>query len=426
MLGTLSFNIIEFINFYLMYVIVFNIRFTDKKLRYLMVVCGSLVINFFVYVFMDKSIGNILTAVLGILSAIVLTESKRYKVVLLFPFVYFISSLINVTGSYVLAYVMNIKPEQVYESPLLTFVSECTAVIILLIWSALNKNRERKEIHVTAGQYIWALLGVVCLLFVIGFVQGLILNEFDFLIQIKEKLVLFTTILAFCFVGLNFTLHNSWKKNIIYKTENEKYDMFINKQEAYIKRVILEDERRRKIKHDMNAHILAMSIMLKNKQYDELNSYFEELKELLDDSNVKKYTGIMAVDSVISEFYCRAEEIHTACTWEGYLNSEGNVTVFELCVLFSNLLGNAVEAIEQADGERKLDVYAENVGENIVITIGNSCKSDVNIMERPTSKKGDNISHGLGLRNVEEIINKHNGSIKYCGQAGWFQVNIVI
>lgn len=426
MIGLISFNIIEFINFYLMYVVVFNMRFTYKKLRYLVMIAGSLIINLLVYVCIDKDIGNVLTALLGLVSAVLLTESKRYKVVLIFPFVYFISSLINVTGSYLLAFALNLNPKHIYTSPLLTFISECTAIIVLLVWNVLNKNRQRKEIKITVSQYIIALLGIICLLFVLGFVQGLILNEFGFLIQIRRELVVFTIILAFCFLGLNLILQKTWKKSLIYKMENEKYDMYIDKQEAYIKKVIMEDEKRRKVKHDMNAHILAMSTMLKNKQYKELDNYFLELRTLLDDSKVEKYTGLAAVDSIISECYYNAREKNVVCAWEGKLNSEGKLTVFELCVLFSNLLKNALEAIEQSEGERKIDVRVGYIGDNIAISIGNSCNPDINTVERPKSKKIDKILHGLGLRNVEEIIDKYNGTIKYSGQAGWFQVNIVI
>jgi len=426
MIGVVSYNIIEFINYYLTYVILFNVRFTSKKIRYLLVFCVSILVNLLVYLFLNRQVFNIVTTFMGAFAVIVLTTDKRYKVLLIFPFVYFISSLINLSGSYVLASVIKVNPEYVYESPLLTFISECTAVIVLLVWSKVNRNKTRREIKLSPGQYILALVGIICLLFVVGFVQGLIVNEFEFLIEIKGKLVIFTTVLAFCFLGLNFVLYRTWKDNALNKMENEKYEVFLNQQESYIKTIILEDERRRKIRHDMNAHILAMSVMLENKQYEELDIYFNNLKEKINESDIRKYTGVIAVDSIISELFNRARENAVICTWDGGLNLECKATVFELCVIFSNLLANAVEELEQLGGERKLDVYVKNIGDGTIIKVGNSCRIDTVVTDRPISKKGDSAYHGLGLRNVEDVVDKYKGSIKYHGESGWFEVEIVL
>lgn len=426
MIGVVSYNIIEFINFYLTYVILFDVKFTSKKIRYLVVLCVSILVNLLVYLLLDRQVFNIATTFMGAFAAMVLTTDKRYKVLLNFPFVYFISSLINISGSYVLASVIKVNPEYVYESPMLTFLSECTAIIVLLVWSRVNRNKKRIEIKLSLGQYLLALIGIICLLFVVGFVQGLILNEFELLNEIKGKLVIFTTVLAFCFLGLNFVLYRTWKDNALNKMENEKYEVFLNQQEAYIKTIILEDERRRKIKHDMNAHILAMSIMLKNKQYEELDIYFDTLKEKINESDIRKYTGVIAVDSIVNDFFNSAQEKNVICTWEGCLTSECKVTVFDLCVIFSNLLANAVEELEQLDGERKLDVYVKNIGDGTIIKVGNSCKLETVVTERPISKKGDSTYHGLGLRNVEDVVDKHKGAIKYHGESGWFEVEIVL
>ena len=71
---------------------------------------------------------------------------------------------------------------------------------------------------------------------------------------------------------------------------------------------------------------------------------------------VQKFTGVGAVDAIISEWYQKAVEDGIAWDWSGRFPEETAFETFDLCVLFSNLLSNAVEAARQVEDGREKKV----------------------------------------------------------------------
>ncbi len=426
MLGTLLYNTVEFLNYYFTFKYLMNIKFTQKKWKYLVIIAFSFVVQIIVF----YTVGNIwrdkLTVALGLLGALILTESKRWKVLFLYPLAIFISSLINIVGSFLLAALLGITQLAVCKSVWLTCLAECTAIILLLIYNKIRSQKEKDELQLSIGQYVLMVLGAGGFFVIIAFSQAIDRNEWAIFYGNRNLIVCSCLLIAFCFFILSMWQQITWKRAYKYQMDNEKYEMFLLSQEKHIRTLITEDEKKRKLRHDMNAHMLAMNTLIKNEQWEELQQYFSQIKNNLNEIQVEKYTSISAVDAIISEWHSRAVELQATWIWEGTIAPTERITIFELCTVFSNLLSNAVEAIEKVETERKIHIKVTNFQEKIIMSIGNSCEQRIHTQLRPKTSKNDETNHGLGLRNVEDIVNKHDGSITYQGKAGWFQVEIIL
>ena len=85
----------------------------------------------------------------------------------------------------------------------------------------------------------------------------------------------------------------------------------------------------------------------------------------------------------------------------------------DVCSMFANLIDNAIEA--------NLNIYSDNLEKEIVLKsayISEVCviKIENNKENQVLSKnsnfittKKDKYAHGIGLKNVREIVNKYNG-----------------
>lgn len=101
----------------------------------------------------------------------------------------------------------------------------------------------------------------------------------------------------------------------------------------------------------------------------------------------------------------------------------------ETCSLLGNLLDNAIEACMRMDynANKWVSVKIENQKQLLFIKIENSI-NEAPVMEkgRPVSVKGDKKRHGYGLKNVERILNKYDGTIAYLSRDKAFQIELLI
>ncbi len=426
MIGVMLYTLMEFLNFYVAYKVVFGITFTKRKNPYVFVILATWAVQIGVMYLVDDTWRDIVATIAGMFGATVLTQSKKWKVLCLYPLVFFLSSFINVLGSYGIAALLGITQQIVVDSIVLTLLAECTAIIIFTVIGIIMKKYCHREISLSAGQYLVFLVGAVCFFAIIGFAQGVFQEEMGTLIKMKNVIVLASVAVAFLFILLSVWQQITWREKLRYQMENEKYEMFLAGQEEHIRMLMIEDEKRRKLRHDMNAHMLAMRTMAEREEWDMLREYLGKMEESLADVAVNKYTMISAVDAIVDEWQRKALQHNAEWTWEGILGKIEGVTVFELCVLFSNLLSNAVEAIEKLEQNKRIEIKVSGFQGKNVISIGNTCGAVTMDGERLITSKSDKLFHGLGLKNVEEIVKKYNGHIDYEITEGWFQVNIVL
>ena len=85
-----------------------------------------------------------------------------------------------------------------------------------------------------------------------------------------------------------------------------------------------------------------------------------------------------------------------------------------------------MEAVVKAEGEKKIEIYCGAYQENIVIRVSNTCSQDFDLeMTRKTSKS-DAKNHGLGLRNIQTMVERRNGSFQIKMEDGVFKAEVTI
>lgn len=425
MLGVVLYTILELLNYYVVYNKVFGVVFRKKKVPYIILILLSCFVQIGVLYFVDNTWRDIIALGAGLIIAPILAETSKLKTIALFPVVSVISGLVNTIGSYGLAAILGISQESVCDSVRLTLMAECTAIIVFTVYRFVVKKKLLNELSLGFRQYCCLILGIICCGFMIAFSQGLFMDH-DFVYRIKNEILIASIVLAFLFIVLSFWQQITWKRAQKYQMENEKYQLYLGKQEEHIHMLINEDERRRRLKHDMHAHMTALDMLAQKGDLVALRQYIQKMEHSLVGEQMNKYTGIFAVDAIISEEHNKAIEQHVSWSFKGNLQGVSDISIFELCTIFSNLLENAMEAIEKVDGDKKIETNVSNFRGKIVLVVGNSCDENIIGDARPQTIKKDKSNHGLGLKNVEEIVNKREGSINYQVKNGWFEVTVIL
>lgn len=164
-----------------------------------------------------------------------------------------------------------------------------------------------------------------------------------------------------------------------------------------------------KLYHDIKHHLRALERLLQNGDQREALSYIESVQQPLQCKMIPVHTGVDIVDTVIYEAKEKAEQRNILLVVETpILPSELKLEDREFCVLFANLLNNALEAAK------------EQIRLNVAITAGFFVIEMQNdYKEKPVVKNNhfvsereqDSLAHGWGMKIIEQIVEKYQGEL---------------
>lgn len=184
----------------------------------------------------------------------------------------------------------------------------------------------------------------------------------------------------------------------------------------------------RSIKHDMQAHMIALQHYIEKDQLDKAKEYLKEMRSYqIFQSTPIRDTGNDMVNAVIYSALERGEsEVRLSST--GYIPENTTIADYDLCTIFSNLFSNSVEACKKLKVQDKvITLDITEAGGYLTISIENPVEWKVNkkILGRSTTK-ADKAEHGFGIRNVKAAIKKYNGDMVYEVTDRLFRVKVTL
>lgn len=222
-------------------------------------------------------------------------------------------------------------------------------------------------------------------------------------------LVLF---LFFAFVLYVYTLGTTQEQNQRLSEENIIQQMELKQYEQVVSSV----EELRSIKHDMQNHMTVISAMLHEKQYEKACSYIDTYTDKLNQTHRIISSGNIPIDCIVTNKLSYAHAQHIKTTHSIFLPKDILIDDIQLCTLIGNLFDNAIEActkIKEPD-KRYIDFQIKPFNCMMSIYMENSCIGDYVIDKNgklKTSKQTDIINHGIGLKRIEEIVERANGFV---------------
>ena len=204
--------------------------------------------------------------------------------------------------------------------------------------------------------------------------------------------------------------------NILYYRESSLKSEYLRMAQEHYNNLAEHMFEVRSIRHDMMAHMNAMEYLIQEGKTGEVITYLHEMKENMGRKNNKKIdVGIELVNAVMENELKKAD-LDTHFSVEGYLADQPAISDFDMCVIFSNLLSNAVEACKRISGmeNKAIQLEIKQINGNLLIEMKNPIYEQI-ALERLgayTSKK-DSVSHGYGIYNIRKTIEKYGGDIEF-------------
>ncbi len=205
----------------------------------------------------------------------------------------------------------------------------------------------------------------------------------------------------------------------------------------YAARVTRENEQRyfdevnrqyiesRKIKHDINNHLLALQALIEKGQIDEAKRYIRDVSEKTENASNLVNTGSKVINALLFKKTEKAQAEHKTLVLDVRCSlSALNVSDYDLCSVFGNMLDNALEATREGDEiilriDRQMDmlyIACENP------FVGELRKSGDRIVTTKANPEG----HGYGIRRIREIAGHYGGEANVVSENGCFRIEVLL
>ena len=211
---------------------------------------------------------------------------------------------------------------------------------------------------------------------------------------------------------------------------------------------MLEEQYRQseRLRHDMKNHIVALSGLLENKEYKKMAEYLKAM-EYSGNLGSGEITGSTAVDAILYQKRTYAEQNNILWECNVKIPKVCDINEFDLCVLFGNLLDNAVEACERMHSgvNRFINIQSKTVKGCFLLEIRNSTEmtdtpsarytsADISRMSHNRSDvpsmlythKKNPEKHGIGLLNIDDVVRNYSGAMDIDVKDGIFMTSILI
>jgi hypothetical protein len=195
---------------------------------------------------------------------------------------------------------------------------------------------------------------------------------------------------------------------------------------AYYKELVEKEKNTRKFRHDIKNLLLGLYTLISENKNDEAISYINELQDILEQGRPLYNSGNFIADAILTEKSKIAEKINTKIVMNGQIPAD-KIKDVDMVIVLANLLDNAIEACEKMAGEKTITVNTVAKKNIWVINVSNPSRSvNVGRANEITTTKRDPSLHGFGLKNVERVANKYEGSMEIKYESGVFSNKVTM
>lgn len=173
----------------------------------------------------------------------------------------------------------------------------------------------------------------------------------------------------------------------------------------------------RSVRHDYLNHLQVIYGLLELEEYEELKEYLKPVyKEMMKMGKALK-TSKPALNALLMAKMKEAEGQGI----DVYVEVKSDLKhlpleVWQLCKVLSNLLDNAMTALKEKDGEKKIEVDINETKETYLFQITDNGPGIPEELQEIIFKRGvttkKESGHGMGLSIVSEILKENNGKIQ--------------
>lgn len=304
---------------------------------------------------------------------------------------------------------------------ILMFISRMAAypLVEYCAWRFLRKPYLELQDSVEKGWGIFAGMTMLYYILLVVAVQYPV-N----IVNRPEDMLLCILILLLMFFNYGTIFSALYRQLQLYRKQQS--ERVLQEQKNMLEAQLENQQRIRKMKHDMKGHAVTLSGLLATGKVDEAQKYLKSVE-----SEMAALSGPFCanphINAVFVCYYQRLQDLGASCALDIQIGDE-ELPYMELCQILSNGLENVCDALKELDAaQRAMSVQMKYSKNYLIIRIRNRCRENLHVEKGTipvTEKAGQD--HGFGLCTVQEAAGRLGGEMFCYTDQGNFVLDVMV
>lgn len=203
-------------------------------------------------------------------------------------------------------------------------------------------------------------------------------------------------------------------------------ERILQEQKNIVEAQLDNQQRIRKMKHDMKGHTVTLSGLLAAGKIQEAQEYLKSV-EMEMGTLQRQFCSNPYLNAVFIFYSGKLEKLGAECRLDIQIGEE-ELPYMELCQILSNGLENACDAVKGLPiEERIVSVQVKYNRDYLIMRLRNRCQADLYVEKGTipaTDKEGQD--HGFGLLTVQEAAGRLNGEMFCYTENGNFVLDVML
>ena len=297
-----------------------------------------------------------------------------------------------------------------------------TKILYFAVTQFILSFRKKEEYHFSRNEWIMILSA-----FMITFLIGISMYMITVGGKTTEYIYVAVTLLISCLDAVIFIFLRKMNRTSQIEKERDIMEIQLQRQQDEMQHLQQQYEEISILRHDFRNGIDCLCGMIEQGDCSGALAYAKRFKE-------------RKVNTILSQVQCSSTMLNAVVNAKfNDAQSKGIDTSlrlvvqiphdleFDLSIMLSNLLDNAIEACEKNPSNAQiLLTISEEAGYYRIVVRNTIAASVLKKNQELKTEKANKKLHGWGLRSVTDLVSKRNGLIDFYEKEGMFYVDILL
>ncbi len=263
----------------------------------------------------------------------------------------------------------------------------------------------------------WCLLIVATIIEGIHFFLGYIDAYGQFVHLAVIFFIIINTIIGAMILRKAFALR---EQNRRMEQEYKLMEVQVSNQQRYNHLLLETRQLLRQQRHDLRHQLAVIQSHAQVGALDQLNHHLESVVNQIPEE-LESYCENLAVNAVVAYYTGKSKAMGIAVTIQlSVPESLERINDSSLCVIFGNILENAVEACQRMNGGTPFITLTSYIRNDMLVITQKNSYQDPPRTDGTSFLSSKDQTTGIGLSSVKSTAHKHNGNAIFIAENGVF------